>query len=581
MSKLINVSSRVTPPSLAPVVRDEDLKQTVNALVEAMIPLVGQHSNRKEAAIRWSDLEASGFGVSFNGDGLLVDDPNLDIPQMPTVPAIPRGVHVEATFKTVMVFFDPAGYTGHSLAEIWRAPAFKGPDGDIPTTRADAIFAGSTTTIAWSQTALPLDKWRYWVRFVNVKGVAGPFDSEEGHAIEVPASPSYLIDKISGEIKQSDLYKALGEKIQGSHDGVVSHQEILDRSYTFRIDTGGAVHGFGLAVDENNHSLFLIRTDRFALAPPQQYDVDGKPILDPNSLPFIVDMTDPAHPKCLLRNAYIDKAFIEEVVAGKITADYINALELNAVKIRGGTIQIGNDFSVDASGMMTALNANMRGVFQSANFVSGVQGYRLLQNGVAEFQNGIFRGTIYAMDGEFHGTLYAERIVGDVMTERDFDTARSVITDNSDFPQPTWVTVGTFSIVNARSYVRKLRLVGEPMYGGGSTYGSASGGVLYAHAFAPPGGSIFSNSARLRIQYDGAVVFDKTITATAQGGMGSAESTVSWELDALLTVPAYTNGQIVIETLMMGANQGVGGGALGWLGGVVTARLFKYSEEIV
>lgn len=578
MSKLLDVNCRVSPPALNPVVRDEDLKGTVNSVIEALGPLIGQHSNRKEAAVRWSDLEASGFSIYDVGNGLQVEDPNAGAEQMPTVPATPKGVHVEATFKTVMVFFDPAGYAGHSLAEIWRAPAFKGPNGDIPTTRADAIFAGSTTTIAWSQTALPLDKWRYWVRFINVKGVAGPFDSEEGHAIEVPASPSYLIEKISGEIKQSDLYKALGDKIQGSHDGVVSHQEILDRSYTFRIDTGGAVHGFGLAVDENNQSLFLIRADRFALAPPQQYDIDGKPITDPNSLPFIVDMTDPAHPKCLLRNAYIDRAFIEDVVAGKITADYINALELNAVKIRGGTIQIGNDFSVDASGMMTALNANMRGTFQSANFVSGVQGYRLLQNGVAEFQNAIVRGTVYATDGEFKGTVYVERLIGDVLTERDFDTTRSMSFGN-DFYPPAWVTVGVINIANARSYERHLRLLGEPMHYGDDIQGSAIGGVLYAHAGAPPGNT-FSNSARLRVQYNGAVVFDKTITATAQGGLGAAEATTSWELNTLLVIPAYTSGQVVIETYMYGANQGTGGGALGWLGGTVTARLFKYSEEM-
>lgn len=535
MSKLINVGSRVTPPSLAPVVRDEDLKQTVNALVEAMIPLVGQHSNRKEAAIRWSDLEASGFGVSFNGDGLLVDDPNLDIPQMPTVPAIPRGVHVEATFKTVMVFFDPAGYAGHSLAEIWRAPAFKGPDGDIPTTRADAIFAGSTTTIAWSQTALPLDKWRYWVRFVNVKGVAGPFDSEEGHAIEVPASPSYLIDKISGEIKQSDLYKALGEKIQGSHDGVVSHQEILDRSYTFRIDTGGAVHGFGLAVDENNRSLFLIRTDRFALAPPQQYDVDGKPILDPNSLPFIVDMTDPAHPKCLLRNAYIDKAFIEEVVAGKITADYINALELNAVKIRGGTIQIGNDFSVDASGMMTALNANMRGVFMSSNFVSGVQGYRLLQNGVAEFQNAIVRGTVYATDGEFHGTVYAENMVGGV-----FARHRNQGNVNPASDTTAWRTASSMTVTRGMRVPRFLKVLA-----------GAEGAVSVRVETAGSAPVTRTNTGRFgwRVLRDGGIIeasgeLDVTATATSVPGQGGFVHTERAPLGygGILIVPADNVG---------------------------------------
>lgn len=453
MSRLLRIEARVQAPGLSAVVADSDVKSTVNALVEAVAPLLGQHQNRKEAAVRWADLEASGFDLTSLNGGLVIDKPFGDIPQLPAVPAKPKGVHVEATFKTVMVFFDPAGYTGHSLAEIWRAPAFKGVGDTIATTRADAIFAGSTTTIAWSQTALPLDKWRYWVRFVDTRGTVGPFDSEEGTAIEVPASPSYLIDKISGEIRQSDLYKALGDKIQGSHDGVVSHQEILDRSYTFRIDTGKAVHGFGLAVDENDRSLFLVRADRFAIAPPQLYDVDGKPILDENSLPFIVDMTDPMHPKVLIRNAYIDKAYIEELVASKITADYINTLELNAVRIRGGTIVIGNDFSVDASGMMTALNANMRGVFMSSNFVSGVQGYRLLQNGVAEFQNGIFRGTIYGNDGEFHGTVYAEKIVGGVFARHSNPGNVNAASDST-----AWRTASSMSVTRGMGVPRFLKV---------------------------------------------------------------------------------------------------------------------------
>ena len=548
MSRLLRIEARVQAPGLSAVVADSDVKSTVNALVEAVAPLLGQHQNRKEAAVRWADLEASGFDLTSLNGGLVIDKPFGDIQQLPAVPAKPKGVHVEATFKTVMVFFDPAGYTGHSLAEIWRAPAFKGVGDTIPTTRADAIFAGSTTTIAWSQTALPLDKWRYWVRFVDTRGTVGPFDSEEGTAIEVPASPSYLIDKISGEIRQSDLYKALGDKIQGSHDGVVSHQEILDRSYTFRIDTGKAVHGFGLAVDENDRSLFLVRADRFAIAPPQLYDVDGKPILDENSLPFIVDMTDPMHPKVLIRNAYIDRAYIEELVASKITADYINTLELNAVRIRGGTIEIGNDFSVDASGMMTALNANIRGTIYATD--------------------GVFRGTIYATDGVFEGTVYAERIVGDILTETAFDTTGVHYTLGT--ASLGLVTILTVNVLNPRSYPRKMKI---------GNFGPGGVAVVSASVSSPDLGA--ETSTTIQVVYRGHVTeyIPLSVYVSRSGDDSDVTGENAWYPRLLVDIPANTSGAVEIK-IQFSEDMYKRGGSIEWRAGRLSATLFKDSEEM-
>lgn len=51
---------------------------------------------------------------------------------------------------------------------------------------------------------------------------------------------------------------------------------------------------------------------------------------------------------------------------------------------------------------------------QSTNFVSGSTGWRLPKSGNAEFNNVTVRGTVYATDGKFTGTVEATSFVGDV-----------------------------------------------------------------------------------------------------------------------------------------------------------------------
>lgn len=66
--------------------------------------------------------------------------------------------------------------------------------------------------------------------------------------------------------------------------------------------------------------------------------------------------------------------------------------------------------------------AKISDTIQSTNFVSGQTGWRLPKNGNAEFNNATVRGTVYATDGDFAGTVYAGKIVGDLA---DFSVGRS------------------------------------------------------------------------------------------------------------------------------------------------------------
>lgn len=60
-------------------------------------------------------------------------------------------------------------------------------------------------------------------------------------------------------------------------------------------------------------------------------------------------------------------------------------------------------------------NAKIGNVIQSNNYIAGEQGWIINKNGSSEFSEVTVRGTIYATDGWFKGTVYAEHIEGDVM----------------------------------------------------------------------------------------------------------------------------------------------------------------------
>lgn len=67
-------------------------------------------------------------------------------------------------------------------------------------------------------------------------------------------------------------------------------------------------------------------------------------------------------------------------------------------------------------------NAKIGNVIQSNNYIAGEQGWMIDKNGGSEFQNTTVRGTIYATDGIFKGTLQAESFIGDIAVAKRYDS---------------------------------------------------------------------------------------------------------------------------------------------------------------
>lgn len=67
-------------------------------------------------------------------------------------------------------------------------------------------------------------------------------------------------------------------------------------------------------------------------------------------------------------------------------------------------------------------NAKIGNVIQSNNYIAGEQGWMIDKNGNSEFQNTTVRGTIYATNGIFKGTLQAESFIGDIAVAKRYDS---------------------------------------------------------------------------------------------------------------------------------------------------------------
>lgn len=101
-------------------------------------------------------------------------------------------------------------------------------------------------------------------------------------------------------------------------------------------------------------------------------------------------------------------AIIRNAASGEYTLPFV--VQNDQVFMNNALIQDGS-----------ITNAKIGNVIQSNNYIAGEQGWMINKNGGSEFQNTTVRGTIYATDGIFKGTVQAEHFIGDIATSASFN----------------------------------------------------------------------------------------------------------------------------------------------------------------
>lgn len=319
--------------------------------------------------------------VSILGNGALALPEGSSLVQSPPAPT---NVAATGAVSNIFVEWDAPIYRGHAYAEIWSSPT-----DDLGAAVLAGMAPGSLflDAVGFSTTHY------YWIRFVNALDEKGPYNGISGTSATTAVDVDYLLGVLEGEITESQLHTDLSTKINDSADGV----SYLATQNGIRVQASSdgktVIGGFGVmgsADAEKGPTIDfgVLANSFYVAAPATATGIES-------AIPFIVQTT----PTTIngvevpigvyMRDAFIQNGTITNAKIANLAVDDAKIVSLSAGKLKAGSIAVGE-------------------YIESTGYVAGSAGWRIDGNGNAELSNATVRGTIYATDGEFSGTLSAD-----------------------------------------------------------------------------------------------------------------------------------------------------------------------------
>lgn len=310
----------------------------------------------------------------------------------------------------------------------------------VPTTDANKAYDGAETFVSITKcNGKDLQQGKtYYLR-------AAGYDSFGKDGMRVSNSIAFTVTDVSvTDLAESNLNKSLRDKIalidgikslgerittvQSKADGntaaVQAHARSingLEAQYTVKVDVNGKVAGFGLATTPKNgtpESKFIVNADRFGVGSTGKDDI----------FPFTVDTQQNrvgVNGELVVNGkAIVDRLNVGDIHGDKITTNTLNANRLTAGSVTAREMAAGsitadkiaaNSITTDklAANSITSDKLAVRNL----SAVSGDLGD--ITAGNINIGNGAFtvsrEGNLYARDGRFEGTVYADKIEGDVL----------------------------------------------------------------------------------------------------------------------------------------------------------------------
>lgn len=515
-------SNSASTSTVSPLFRAD---KTLDALYENMEVLTGQ---RGEGAAVVMVTDSSGNRVPFypDGSGGTTDgsgsgsDSGGDGGLTPAYPSTPTGLVVNGGFSVVELDWDAPVYYGHSLTQIWRCPE---------DNLSEAVQIGSTAANIYSDPIDPVYEGYYWIRFVNSDGVTGPFDASEGTYVKTQESTDDIINVINDTINDSPLIAQLQAGLDGVQEQITTIDsegtQAFQNMWSVKASADGITAGIGLVagVDDEGEpiSQVAVAATQFFVFDPNNPNPDGT-----MEALFYVD----ADYGVCMQKAVIEQATIQVLNAQTIVADEVTAgIEIDSPDIKGGQIEIGNGFSVDSSGNMTANNATLNDV--TLNRVTANEGQ--------------FNNVTIGEDCVIEGTLSANQIKGDIVNAVGFSigisgSRRIEIIDDQEFDRTVMIPAVS---MNCESHDHEE--YDHTVSGGASIQMEISiNGTAYAiYSASCSGNSSGAGSASLAYDFimgTGDLIIDITVTNSTYYGSVSIS-------DVVLMVAKKGSGGIIVS----------------------------------
>ena len=175
---------------------------------EPAVPLTVANGN---AVLNYADMTASIVtvtattvieGVTYRARQTVAKQQALDL----TPPPAPTGLATTGHPATITLVWDaaPANYKNLSHTEVWRAPA---------NNFAQAALVGRADGREYTDPVGPGAFRYYWIRYVSRAAIPGPYNASSGTVGASDAEVEHLLQVLTGEIRESQLYADLGAKI--------------------------------------------------------------------------------------------------------------------------------------------------------------------------------------------------------------------------------------------------------------------------------------------------------------------------------------------------------------------------------
>ena len=173
---------------------ERELKIALDTIKEALEIRLGQRGDPLDRAVTLRELQDANIvkvGNTAVGATDGIKPPDED-PGDLTIPPAPTGLTANGAFTSIVLKWNNPSYGNHAFTEIWRSQDNALGGAELVSTAGGQIY---TEEVGYNQT------YFYWVRFVSVANVPGPWNDTEGTsaatAVDVGAVLTTLGENLS------------------------------------------------------------------------------------------------------------------------------------------------------------------------------------------------------------------------------------------------------------------------------------------------------------------------------------------------------------------------------------------------
>lgn len=212
--------SRETRVPAIPAPSDSNVIQTLQAIKGSLDVREGRLGDPLDQFVSLREMKALGLvadgstsvtsvggsgrlpviGTGGTGFGPGSNDETADL----TPPPQPTGLTAVATLTNVFLSWNGAAYSNHAYTQVWRSET---------NVLGSAVMVGTTIGSLYSDPVRENTTYYYWIRFVSMADVIGPYNATNGTQVTTGQDPSRLLQILTGQITASQLYQDLGARI--------------------------------------------------------------------------------------------------------------------------------------------------------------------------------------------------------------------------------------------------------------------------------------------------------------------------------------------------------------------------------